>query len=156
MNRLQLAALLGVHEDTITDYARNGMPVLTRGGAGREGAYDAVECLAWWREQQGRNAKEAAQTRLYENNAILAQLKILQQEGSLLPREQVIAAGRSYTKGWAAALRAFPRRLRNEGILTSAEQEAAVASRVRDLLLEISVWKVVADVERTIEAADVV
>lgn len=153
-NRIQLAELLGVHQDTVTEYAREGMPVLRRGGAGKEGAYDAVDCLSWWRERQGKNAKEAAQTRLYENNADLAEIKIAKEEGALLSREDVVSEGQSVIKGWTAMVRALPRQARHNGFVVSAEAEAGLTGLCRHILTEISSWKVVADIKRSTKTAN--
>lgn len=145
VNRVQLAALMGVHPDTITDHARQGMPVVMRGGAGKEGQYDAVDCLAWWRAQFGRNAKDAAQTELYNTNVELGQLRLQKERGDLVSREDVVRAGRNFVKAWASQVRALPRRLRHAGLLASADEEAAVAAHCRHLLEEIAAWKTVDD-----------
>ena len=149
VDRLQLAELLGVHPDTVSDYTRAGMPVVTRGGAGRRSAYDAVECLGWWRSQQGKNAKEAAQTRLYETQTQLNEMKLKVQEGELLPREDVVHAGQSYTKAWTAKIRALPRRMVQSGLVPKG-RETAVAALLRELLAEISEWETVPDVEEAV------
>jgi len=148
VNRQQLAELMGVHPDTVTDYARGGMPVIARGGAGREGVYDAVACLDWWRSQRGKNAKEAAQTRAYEATAALNEQRLLERRKELVARDQVILAGQSYTKAWAAKVRALPRRLVEAGAIPR-ELEAQAAAACRDILTEIASWKTVADVKRT-------
>ncbi len=150
VDRLQLAELLGVHPDTVSHYTRAGMPVVTRGGgAGRRSAYDAVECLGWWRSQQGKNAKEAAQTRLYETQTQLNEMKLKVQKGELLPREDVVHAGQSYTKAWTAKIRALPRRIVQSGLVPKGS-EAAVAAMLRELLAEISEWETVPDVEEAV------
>lgn len=150
VTRAQLAELIGVHPDTITDYAKGGMPVITRGGRGLESQYDAVDCLAWWRARQGKNAKEAAQTRAYDASAELNELKLAQQRGDLWPRDQIVAEAQTVVKGWVAKVRMLPRRARLAGALTTAEQEAALAVICRELLEEISRWKTTADVARAI------
>jgi phage terminase Nu1 subunit (DNA packaging protein) len=147
VNRQQLAELMGVHPDTVTDYARSGMPVIARGGAGREGVYDAVACLDWWRSQQGKNAKEAAQTRAYEATAALNEQRLQERRKELLERDQVVLAGQGYTKAWTAKVRALPRRFIEAGLLTR-EQEAAAATVCRDVLMEIASWKTLDDVGR--------
>src|SRR5687768_9128441 len=53
VTREQLATLMGVHPDTVTDNVRRGMPMVSKGGHGKEGAYDAVACLDWQRSQLG-------------------------------------------------------------------------------------------------------
>ncbi len=148
MNRVQIASLMGVHEDTVTDFARNGMPVLQRGGAGREGQYDAVDLLSWWREQQGKNAKEAAQTRLFQANASLAEADLQRMRGDLLPRGEVVHAGQSFVAGWTARILALPTRLRHLGVI-NREHEAGVKAACREILLDISSWKTVADAMST-------
>lgn len=144
MNRVQMAALLGVSEDTVTDYARQGMPVETRGGAGKRGEYDAVACLDWWREHRGRNAKEAAQTRLFQANADTAELKLKVARGELVAVEDVARSGQAHVKAWSAKLLLLPTRLRHLGVITR-EQEAAIRQACRDILTDISTWKTVAD-----------
>jgi hypothetical protein len=123
------------------------MPVIARGGQGREGVYDAVECLAWWREQQGKNAKEAAQTRSYEALAALNEQRLAERRKELVPREAVLLAGQGYTKAWTAKVRALPRRLVEAGAIPR-ELEAQAAAACRDILTEIASWKTVADVKR--------
>ncbi len=151
VNRLQLAALIGVHADTVSDYARGGMPVITRGGAGQESDYDAVECLAWWRAHQGQDAKEVAQTRAYNAQAKLNELKLEVQRKALVPIEDVILAGQGYTKAWVAKIRAFPRQLVQTGLI-AREHEEALVTHVHALLIEISQWKMPGDSMRAKKA----
>lgn len=154
MNRVQVAALMGVHPDTVTDYARQGMPVEKRGGHGVEGVYDAVECLAWVRDQSGQNMMDAAKTRSLEASAALNEFKLRQAEGQVWPREQIIAEGRAFVKAWTASVRALPRRLRQLGVLHSQDQEIAAAGIIRQLLEDIAGWKTSADAERAEQEAD--
>lgn len=154
VTRAQLALLLGVHPDTITDFAKQGMPVIARGGQGRESQYDAVECLAWWRERQGKNAKEAAQTRAYEASAKLNELKLAQQRGVLLARDQVVAEGQTFVKAWTAKVRALPRRARQAGIVSTPQLEAALAAICREVQDEISRWKTTADAIAAMKESD--
>ncbi len=140
VDRLEIAKLLGVHPDTISDYTRNGMPVITRGGAGRKSVYDAVECLAWWRAQYRQDKKDAAQTRAYGAQAELNELKIATQKSELIPLDDVILAGQNYTKAWTAKIRALPRQMVQAGLIPR-EREAGVTAMLHALLLEISRWE---------------
>lgn len=136
---------MGVHPDTVSDYTRSGMPVLKKGGHGRESTYDLVACLTWHRTRFGTNAKEAAQTEVYETQALLNRMKIAAQRGELVPRAAVVLQGQSYTKAWMAKVRALPRRMTNAGVIERGE-EPAVRELVLDLLSEISTgWKVLED-----------
>lgn len=147
VNRLQLAKLIGVHPDTLSDYTRDGMPVITRGGRGRESQYNAVECLDWWRQRQGKNAKEAAQTKTYETQAKLNELKIAIQEGVLLPKEDIVLAGQQQVKSWVAKIRALPRQMVQAGIIT-VDTEPKVANLLRSALKEISDWNSIKDAKK--------
>jgi hypothetical protein len=140
VNRVQLAELLGVHPDTVSDYSRSGMPVITRGGRGRQSNYDAVKCLTWWRQQQGKNAKEAAQTRAYDVQAELNELKLARQREELYPAEEIILAGQQQVKSWTAKIRALPRQMVQSGIIPR-DAERKVSDLLRAFLSEISRWK---------------
>jgi len=146
VSRQQLAELLGQHPDTITDYAREGMPVKTRGGAGKLGEYDAVECMAWWRERIGKNAKEIAQTRALNASAELNELKRAQQLGTLVDREEVIRTGQMYVAAWKAVVIGLARRMAQEGVIDRAK-EPDVEELCRGIMLEIASWKAVKDLE---------
>lgn len=153
VGRLQLAELIGVHADTVTDYARAGMPTVTRGGAGKEGVYDAVDCLAWWRLRQGPDAKEAAQARQATSRAVLNEIEIERARGALVPMEDVILAGQHFVKAWTAKVRGLPRQLVQAGLLPRSV-EGQVADLLRHLLEEIASWQTVAQVKRAAAKAE--
>lgn len=108
---------MGVHVDTVSEYTRGGMPVATRGGRGKESEYDAVKCLAWWREQLGTNKKETAQARQLTATAELNELKLAQQRGELWPRDAIILAGQAAVKMWTNNVRGLPRRMVKSGVI---------------------------------------
>lgn len=149
VNRQQLAQLLGVHPDTVTDFAAQGMPVVVKGGRGAESEYDAVECSAWHRRHLGKNAKDAAQTRAFAAQADLNELKLKQQLGDVLPREIVELEGQQFAKAIASKVRSIPRRLTNAGAIGRAD-EAAVLALLRDILHDISTWNTYEQLQRAI------
>jgi phage terminase Nu1 subunit (DNA packaging protein) len=146
VSRQLLAELVGQHPDTITDYAREGMPVLTRGGQGKLGEYDAVACLDWWRQRIGKNAKEIAQTRALNASAEINELKRSQLIGELVDRDEAIRAGQMYVAAWKAMVLGLAKRMAQEGVIDSADQ-AAVDTLCRGILQEIASWKCVKDLE---------
>lgn len=152
VTREQLAVLMGVHPDTVTDNVRRGMPIVRRGGHGQEGAYDAVACLDWQRSQLGKNAKDNAHTRLLDFQGQIKELELELKRGGIVPRDQVVKDGQAFAKGLSAMIRALPRRLVQAGVIPS-EQEGAAAEVCRDLLLEISSWQTRADAEKADEVA---
>lgn len=154
VNRVELAELIGVHPETITNYARQGMPCHAVGKRGQESTYDSVACLKWWRQEHGKlSAKEIAQTRAYEATAKLNELKLALQRADLLPRDQVISEGQAFVKGWTSQVRSLPRRARQSGIVTTPDQEAALMDLCRQILIDISGWTTTGDAERKGAAA---
>lgn len=155
VNRAQIAELLGIHPDTISDYTRDGMPVTERGGHGRESVYDAVACLNWWRQQQGKGAKEVAQTRSFNAQADLAEQRLRVQRKELFSRTAIVMAWQSMQKGWSVRVQALPRRLIQLGIL-ARENEAIAAGLCKEILTDIASWRGVDDTPAAPEAeADV-
>lgn len=148
LDRVQLAEALGVHPDTISDYVRKGMPTITMGGHGKAAEYDLVACGEWWRSQQGKNAKDIAQTRALNSTAELNELKLKRERGELLAREDVVKDGQAYTKAWANSIRAIARRARQAGIVTTPQAESDLNALCRQLLTDISNWKTRADAEK--------
>lgn len=144
VNRSEFAELLGVHPDTITEYARQGMPSM-RDGRGK--SFDLRRCLPWWRERQGRQAEVVARTRAFNATAELNELKLQREHGSVLRRDEVVRDGQAYTKAWATQVQLIPRRARNAGVVT-AEGEAGLKELCRQLLIDISSWKTRGDAER--------
>lgn len=131
----------------MSGYARAGMPVLQVGGFGKESLYDAVACLAWIRQTQGRSAKDVAQVRALEASAKLNELKLKSQAGELVAVEDVIRAGAQYTKAWTAKVRGLARRMIQAGIIDRTQADA-VNAIARELLSEISAFRTVEDLER--------
>lgn len=145
IDRDQLAELLGVHPDSISDFTREGMPVETRGGRGAKSVYDAVRCLAWWRRNKTElSAKDAAQARALAATAEVNELRAAEKKGELISREEVVREGQAYTKAWATKVQGLARQLLLAGIITR-DQEAKITAACRDLLTDIASWQTVAD-----------
>lgn len=153
VDRIQLATVLGVHPDTVTDWTRAGMPVLVQGGAGQRSLYDLPDVMQWWRGQQGLDDKEKQQARAYKAQAEMNELKIQRERGQLVRRDQVVREGAAYTKGWTAMIRTLPRRLRIEGVITR-ELELKAVELCREVLSEIARWQSIEDVEASAKAAE--
>lgn len=147
VDRRRLASLMSVHPDTISKFSAEGMPVAQPGRGGREGLYDLQACLDWERENSGLDAKEQAQTRLYNENADIAAMKAGTMRQELFSRDQLVKEGEAFARAWAASLRKLPRMLINAGFVTR-EHERGVAGLIRQFLDECSRWKTQADLKR--------
>lgn len=140
VNRQQLAVLMGVAVDTVTHWAKEGMPVEVSGGRGKESQYDAVKCLDWQRQRIGKNAKEAAQTRAITRQAELNELKLAQQRKELIPMEDVVKAGQVQVMAWRGKVLGLARRMVQTGAIPRTS-EARAKEACRDLLTEINEWR---------------
>jgi len=151
VDRDQVAELLGVHPDSISDYTREGMPVVERGGRGMKSTYDSVACLTWWRmNKTDLNAKELAQARAFAATADYNEMRVAEKRKLLIAIEAAMRAGQADRGAWAARIKNWPRELVLGGHLTR-EQEPALVALARELLVEIANWKSLADVEAVIQ-----
>lgn len=131
---------MGVAVDTVTHWAKEGMPVEVSGGRGKESQYDAVKCLDWQRQRIGKNAKEAAQTRAITRQAELNELKLAQQRKELIPMEDVVKAGQVQVMAWRGKVLGLARRMVQTGAIPRTS-EARAKEACRDLLTEINEWR---------------
>ena len=155
VNRVQLTEILGINDNTISDWLKFGMPALDRGGRGKPAKYDAIACLNWYRENKvGRNAKDVAQTRLFEANAKRSELAFALASGEVWKREDIIRDGLAFVKAWSAMVRSISRQARRSGIVTTDQQESQLAALCRRILDEAARWQVPKDLNRTAEAYD--
>ncbi|MGH7392419.1 MAG: hypothetical protein ACREM3_23630 [Candidatus Rokuibacteriota bacterium] len=90
VDRHQLAAILGVHPDRISEYTHAGMPVVRRGGAGgaperRQSLYEAIECARWVRRHRpGTLDAQAERARRDRAAADMTALRIAERRGELV------------------------------------------------------------------------
>lgn len=149
VTRKELAALLGVHPQTITDWEGQGCPIAKRGGRGVSSKY-RVSDVYQWRIDSARQVSETTLTleqeraRLAKAQADGKEMENRQRRGELLPRAQVVAEGQALVRGWSAKLRGLPRKLVNAG-LVPRDREADARGLVLSVLSDISEWKTVAD-----------
>lgn len=133
-----LAKLLGTHEDTISVFARAGMPVWQPGSPGVAGRYDAVACAAWWRIRRP-GTLDAEKARHLKSQADQGELRLAERKGQLVLRDQVVREGTSVVRAIRAALLALPRRELQLGIIDPG-QEAEVRKLVYEVLEELQSW----------------
>jgi len=140
VSRLQLAALLGVHEDTVSKFSAKGMPVFRAGGNGESSVYDAVACLAWWREQQnvttGGGANLAgARARLSTIQSERAELELRRRRGDLVEAADVQREWLGIVTATRERFRALPSAVADR--LVTAAASGGTAGVQRELATEI-------------------
>jgi len=51
VNKKRLSELLGISEPTLTQYQREGMPLVAKGSRGKENEYDVAAVIAWFKNR---------------------------------------------------------------------------------------------------------
>ncbi len=87
VSRHQLAAILGVHPDRISEYSSAGLPIVHRGGRGRgPSMYDAVACSEWVRRHRpGTIDAQQEKAKLDQARRVEIELRTRRRSGELLP-----------------------------------------------------------------------
>ncbi len=94
VSRQQLASILGVHPDRISEYTAAGLPVLHRGGVGggleRRSQYDAVACAQWVRAHRpGTFDAQKEKARRDRSTAELNELRLAERKKELVSAKDV-------------------------------------------------------------------
>lgn len=147
----------GIAERTFATLEAEGVVVASkRGRGGRPSVYDVTAIvpayLAHATAQRPSNDRDA-RARKDLAQAMLNELRLAKERRDLLPRQQVILQGQSYTKAWTARLRSLPRRMVQAGLITR-EAEPEVTALIREVLTEIASWQTLADTLEVIDADD--
>lgn len=158
LTRQQIAEVMGVDPGTITRWERDGMPVAKRAPRGQPSLFDPA-AVQQWRDDisavkmlaQSGLSLEAERARLTRAQAEKVERENLRRAGELVPRDEVSRAGQAFCSAWAAKVRGIPRRMTQAGFITR-DQEPIVSKICREILIEISSWTTMADVEKAAAA----
>lgn len=131
VNQRELAEILGKTQMTILEWQRQGLPVKSRGGNGRENEYDTAAVLTWCVERERQRVTvETPKDRLARLQADKIELELAEKRLELLPASEVEPA-------WTAMVnsaRAFLMSERDR--LAQLLDAAAGFDAKRDLLAE--------------------
>ena len=145
IERRDLVRILGISVRTFAELESQGVLIpLRRGRGGRASVYaiDTVipAYITHVTSAPASGEERAARARHYKSQAMRNELAIQKETGDLLPREEVILAGKQQVKAWTAKLRALPRQLVQSGAVPR-ESERKVAAVLHDVLVDISGWQ---------------
>lgn len=153
VTRAQLAKVLGISLRKVTELEQTEVLVPKRlGRGGRPSLYDLALAVPAYIGHVSDGSKVAnperdARTRKDVAQAVLTELRIAKEEGSMVSRDDVVQQGQAFAKGLSATIRGLPRRATQAGAI-ERNQEPALAEICRDVLTEISSWKGFVDAER--------
>lgn len=134
VNKRELGEILGVSDTALTEWQRDNMPVIERGGPGVSGRYDTEAVINWMIERAlARVARETPKDRLDRVTAELRELELGKRRGELVEM-----------RGVQRSLGAFLIELRTRLLAIPAAPEvpeelrAALDARIRQSLQDIA------------------
>jgi terminase small subunit / prophage DNA-packing protein len=91
VNRHQIAEIMDVSQQTISDWLAKGMPVIDRGAAFNDGSYDTGAVVRWYVDWKIAGVKgESQKDRLDRVTADLRELDLQQRQGKLVDFDLVV------------------------------------------------------------------
>lgn len=102
LNRVDLAAHMGVSTVTIDTWRKDGMPVVQRGSRGVEWVFDLPEVIKWWGARKADQAAGGAPTDIAEIEKRTATAKMLKAELELAVARKEVAPIRDFERAQAA------------------------------------------------------
>lgn len=144
VNKRQLADILGVSEESLTQWGKQGMPILLqqKGSAGNQ--YDTAAVIAW-REARAMSDQpvtdyDTERTRKVKIEADILGIQKAQIEGRMIPSEKVEAAWVSLVSAFRSRMLALPSRCAPivAGMGSYIEIERALTDNIHEALMELS------------------
>lgn len=89
VNKKMLAEIVGVSERTLTEYQKQGMPILNDSGRGSENSYDTADVVKWLIDKAVNGKSESARERLDRVKADREELALAKDLEQLVPAEEV-------------------------------------------------------------------
>ena len=133
VNKRELAEIMGVSEQSLTDWQRIGMPMLLDADRGHPNSYDTAAVIGWRIERALGASRESAKERLDRITADLRELELHKRRGEMIAVDEVVAV-------WGPMLVAVRARLM--AIPTAADipegLRQPLTERVREALQELS------------------
>ena len=137
VNKAELAAILGISERSLTDWQKEGMPIVHVGERGESNQYDTEQVIAWWIERELKKVREESpRDELYRSQKRLADLQIAEQERTLVPIAEVEPAYERLVLAARQRLLQMPSRLAHElEAVAGAENKRALLEEAIDQVL---------------------
>jgi phage terminase Nu1 subunit (DNA packaging protein) len=102
LNRAELAAHMGISLVTVDAWRKEGMPILVRGGPGKQWAFDLVAIVKWYGDRRASQAAGEMPTDLAEIEKRTNIAKMLKAELELAQARQEVAPIRDFERAQAA------------------------------------------------------
>jgi hypothetical protein len=141
VTRAAVLGALGISERQLGRLEAAGTVRSLARAAGRPTQYDLVAVFRSYLEHKLRTDQAMSPKDKRDlAQAHFVEMKMAQQQGTMLPRAEFIKLGQALATALDAAMRNLPNRLVNAGVIMSA-QEPEVVAAIDELRLEISRWR---------------
>lgn len=131
VNKRDLAEIIGVSERALTDWQREGLPVVYSGERGESNQYDTEQVIAWMIARELAKVQvESQKDRLSRLQGDKVELEIAEKRGQLVPVEHIEPAWNAMVTSARSFLRSQPDRLAHLLEVTDG------VDAKRDLLME--------------------
>lgn len=110
VNKRELSEILGISERSLTDWQKDGMPVVELGESrGHENTYDTEACIRWWIAREvARNSGGSSFDKLNDVRYRRELINLRREEGEIVMREDVRPAFRRYVNDVLSVLLGLP------------------------------------------------
>lgn len=160
VNKRQLSDILGVTEETLTQWAKQGMPVVLkrRGSAGNQ--YESTAVLSWLDAKKQSDSPptdwDTERTRKVKLEADILALQKSQLEGRLIPAEKVEEAWTATMAVFRARMLAMPSILAPAliGLETFIDAETLLRESINNALHELSRSDLAAGIAEELDGGD--
>lgn len=112
VNKRDLAEIIGISERALTDWQREGLPVVYSGERGESNQYDTEQVIAWMIARELAKVQvETQKDRLSRLQGDKVELEIAEKRGQLIPVDQIEPAWNAMVTAARSFLRSQPDRL---------------------------------------------
>lgn len=110
VNKRELSEILGISERSLTDWQKEGMPVVEFGESrGQENTYDTEACIRWWIARDvARSSGSSSFDKLNDVRYRFELIKLRREENEIVLREDIRPAFRTYVNDALATLLGLP------------------------------------------------
>lgn len=148
VQKAELAEILNTSERTLTNWQKLGMPISVKAGKrGHPNLYDTFECILWWAQKEFATPSDGEQSsydfeteraRLTKHQADLADLKVRETRGQLIPAQLVLELCQARAGSVRAKVLAIPSKLRSQMPNIDLEVFEELDDKVREALQEVA------------------
>lgn len=110
VNKRELSEILGISERSLTDWQKDGMPIVELGESrGHENTYDTEAVIRWWLEREAsRRVGSSSFDKLNDVRYRRELINLEREQGKIVMIDDIRPAFRTYTNDVLATLLAIP------------------------------------------------